>query len=131
MTVLDSSALLAYLRGEEKGEWVKELLGEQSSEEILMSVVNWMEVLYILGRELGWEETVSRLVSVRGSLLTLVEVDERTAELAAKFKIGGKIALADCFAAALANIRDAVLVTADKEFKQFEKQIKIKWLEGG
>ena len=35
---------------------------------------------------------------------------------------------ADCFAAALAKIRNAELVTGDEEFKQVEKEIGVMWL---
>jgi len=36
---------------------------------------------------------------------------------------------ADCFAAALAKIRKAELVTGEPEFKQVESEIKIFWLK--
>jgi predicted nucleic acid-binding protein len=36
---------------------------------------------------------------------------------------------ADCFAAVLAKIRKAELVTGDREFKQVEDEIKIGWLK--
>jgi predicted nucleic acid-binding protein len=35
---------------------------------------------------------------------------------------------ADCFAAALAKSRKAELVTGDKEFKQVESEITVRWL---
>jgi predicted nucleic acid-binding protein len=35
---------------------------------------------------------------------------------------------ADCFAAALAKLRKAELVTGDEEFKQVEGEIKIRWI---
>jgi uncharacterized protein with PIN domain len=34
----------------------------------------------------------------------------------------------DCFAAALAKLRKAELVTGDEEFGQIEKEIKILWI---
>ncbi len=37
--------------------------------------------------------------------------------------------LADAFAAALAKIKNAELVTGDPEFKTLEKEIKINWLK--
>jgi predicted nucleic acid-binding protein len=36
---------------------------------------------------------------------------------------------ADAFAAALAKIKNAELVTGDPEFKALEKEIKINWLK--
>ena len=35
---------------------------------------------------------------------------------------------ADCFAAALAKLRNAELITGDPEFKEVEKEIKVSWL---
>jgi uncharacterized protein with PIN domain len=34
----------------------------------------------------------------------------------------------DCFAAALAKLRKAELITGDEEFRQMEKEIKILWI---
>jgi predicted nucleic acid-binding protein len=39
------------------------------------------------------------------------------------------MAYADCFAAALARIRNCELLTGDPEFKALEKEIKIAWLK--
>jgi predicted nucleic acid-binding protein len=36
---------------------------------------------------------------------------------------------ADCFAAALAKTRKAELVTGDREFKQVENDVRVRWLE--
>jgi predicted nucleic acid-binding protein len=36
---------------------------------------------------------------------------------------------ADCFAAALAKIKNCELVTGDPEFREVEKEIKINWLK--
>ena len=47
---------------------------------------------------------------------------------AARFKIRGSIAYADCFATALAQLKKADLVTGDQEFKQVEGGVKIIWL---
>jgi predicted nucleic acid-binding protein len=47
---------------------------------------------------------------------------------AVKFKVRGRISLADCFAAALAHLEGAELVTGDLEFKQVEDEVKIEWI---
>jgi predicted nucleic acid-binding protein len=39
-----------------------------------------------------------------------------------------KMSYADCFAAALAMKKKCELATGDKEFKQVEKDVKIKWM---
>ena len=43
--------------------------------------------------------------------------------------INRKISCADVFAAALAKLRKAELVTGDLEFKQMENEIRIGWLK--
>ena len=45
------------------------------------------------------------------------------------YKAGGKLAHADAFAAALAKLRHAELVTGDRDFKAVESKIKIGWLK--
>jgi predicted nucleic acid-binding protein len=42
--------------------------------------------------------------------------------------VRGRLSLADCFAAALAFIEEAELVTGDPEFKQVEGEVKIEWI---
>ena len=58
----------------------------------------------------------------------MVEADWELTRQAALFKTKGKMASADCFAAALAKLRKAELVTGDPEFKQVEGEIKIIWV---
>ena len=48
---------------------------------------------------------------------------------AAIYKATKKLAYADAFAAALAKILNAELVTGDPEFKEIENEIKIGWLK--
>jgi len=67
---------------------------------------------------------------VRVSLLALpIEVapaDHRLAELAGEIKATKKMSLADCFAAALAKQLKAELYTGDPEFREVEKDVKIR-----
>jgi predicted nucleic acid-binding protein len=58
----------------------------------------------------------------------IVEADWNLTRQAAAFKANGNISYADCFAAALAKLKKAELVTGDKEFKALEGEIKIVWL---
>ena len=57
-----------------------------------------------------------------------VEDDLKLVREAAKLKATKKMAYADCFAAALAKIRNAELVTGDAEFKEVEGEVKVAWL---
>jgi len=54
--------------------------------------------------------------------------DWSLARTAGTFKSKHRMSYADCFAAALAKSRKAELVTGDKEFKQVEHEITVRWL---
>ncbi len=129
-TVLDSFALLAYLRDEEGAERVQQLLERASRKggSLLMTELNYAEVKYITLRKQGvgaWRQVQDALVTLP---LEFVPVDREIADLAADFKSKLSLSLADACAAALAKNRKAELVTGDKEFEPLEGEIKILWL---
>jgi predicted nucleic acid-binding protein len=95
---------------------------------LLITAVNWAEVLNRVLRRQGPAGLATvRLLATNGPL-EIVAVDAELAEIAAGYKAAGRLALADSFAAALAKQRQAELVTADREFKSVEGEIKITWL---
>jgi len=47
---------------------------------------------------------------------------------AARLKVDGGLAYADCFAAGLALIADGEVVTGDPDFKAVEEQVAVRWL---
>lgn len=128
--VLDSYSLIAYIEGEAGKDTVIEAFrsARDSGKPLFLSVVNWGEVYYITLRETGQEraDEVAHLISTLP--IQLVPADLELAEHAALFKASKKMSYADCFAAALAKLRKAELVTGDKEFKQVEGEVKILWL---
>jgi predicted nucleic acid-binding protein len=128
--VLDSYGLMAYLEGEKGKETVIEVLktARDSGQNAFLCLVNWGEVFYITLRETGQEkaEQVVRLLS--NLPIELVPVDLELAKMAAILKAHKKMSYADCFAAALAKLKKAELVTGDKEFKEVEKEVKILWI---
>jgi predicted nucleic acid-binding protein len=131
LPVLDSFALLAYLRDEDGAEFVQGLLEKASRKDapLLMTEVNYAEVKYIVLRKDGkeaWKEVAASL----GSLpVEFVPTTRALADAAADFKANYRISLADAFAAALAKEKKAELITGDPEFKAMEKEIKIGWLK--
>jgi predicted nucleic acid-binding protein len=60
--------------------------------------------------------------------IKVVDADWRLAREAARLKAKRKIALGDSFAAALANLRGAEVVTGDPEFKQLEDEVRVLWV---
>jgi predicted nucleic acid-binding protein len=129
--VLDSFALLSFLRDESGGEKVAALLEKagQREQPVQMTEVNYAEIQYIIRRKDGdaaWRVVASELPALP---IEFHPADRRLADLAADFKTRFKLSLADAFAAALAKIQNVELVTGDLEFKEIEGEIKISWLK--
>ncbi len=129
--VLDSFALLAFLRGEAGEEKVAALLERAGlrDEPLHMTEVNYAEVQYIIIRKDGddrWTEIARELPALP---IEFHPATRSLADGAADFKARYKLSLADAFAAALAKERKAEVVTGDPEFKALEKEIKIGWLK--
>lgn len=128
--VLDSYALMAFFEDEPGADFVRGLLlkAEESSGDLLMSVVNLGEVWYAIARTNSAEIADQYIGDIMGMAIEVVDADWQLTRQAALFKANGNISYADCFAAALAKARKAELVTGDKEFKVLQDEIKISWL---
>ena len=61
--------------------------------------------------------------------IEFVDADWTLAHEAGGSKSKHKMSFADCFAAALAKQKKALLLTGDPEFKQVEQEITIGWLK--
>ena len=129
--VLDSYSLIAYLENDDGAEKMIEVIqvARDSGRTLLLSVVNWGEVYYITLREAGRErvEAVAHLISTLP--IELVPADLELTRQAAEFKATQKMSYGDCFAAALAKLHKAELVTGNEEFKQVGDEVKILWIQ--
>ncbi len=130
--VLDSFALLAFLRDEKGAETVNDLLLLASESEALvgMTEVNYAEVKYISLRKDGEEAWNKARTELSFLPIQFHSAQRALAERAANFKAAYRMSLADAFAAALAEELSAELVTDDPEFKPLAKRIQIRWLNG-
>lgn len=128
--VLDSWAVMAYLEDEATAEKVADIIADAHEEKIplLMTVVNAGEVWYILAREASVAEADASVRQLRQLGIEFIDADWDLAHEAAGFKAKHKMSFADCFAAALAKQKKALLLTGDPEFKQLEKAITIEFL---
>jgi predicted nucleic acid-binding protein len=109
---LDSWAVLAWLDGEEPAAQVVDEAIER--ERPAMSWMNLVEVHYRATRDHGREEADAVLSELRS------KIAEDLPGIAAMRAVSGlkaehPIALADCFAIALAAAKDAALLTGDPE----------------
>jgi len=129
--VLDSYSLISFFEGEAGADRMIEVFraARDSGRLLLLCVVNWGEVFYITLREAGREraEQVAHLISTLP--VEIISADLDLTKQAAEFKAAGKMSYGDCFAAALAKLRKAELVTGDKEFKQVEGDVKLLWID--
>lgn len=131
-TVVDSSALLALFFEEEGADQVEEILHNAAVADrpVMISAVNWAEVLYRMERKRGAEGVTVAKRFETTMPLDVIEVGRELAEEAAKLKAEKDLGLADAFAAALAKEKRAELVTTDNEFRAVEKELKkIRWLK--
>jgi len=128
--VLDSFALLAYFQGEKPGKGVIDLLDRAlcGNAALFACVVNWGEGYYITLREQGVEKAELYRSAMAEYPITLVEAGIELTLQAARYKAFHKMSFADAFAAALAKVRQAELVTGDPEFKPLEREIRIHWI---
>ena len=131
--VLDSYALLAYLEAEDGAGRVRELLeaAADGSCHLYMTVVNLGEVLYITERERGLPKAQELLARVNEMPIEIVTADLTLTMAASHLKANSPIAYADCFAAALARLKESKLLTGDREFSKLaqDSSIAIEWLK--
>lgn len=103
--VLDSYALVAYLRDEPDAAQVEALLTKAvASDHLLhMTEVNYAEVKYTVLRKDGTEAWAASARILSGLPIEFHPVTRQLAEQAADYKARYRISLADAFAAALAK----------------------------
>ena len=131
LRVLDAYSLIAYLEGEVGKDRMIDLIRDarDAGRDLLLSVVNWGEVYYITLREAGLKQAEAVLQVISTLPIQIIPADLGLTRQAAEFKAKKKMSYADCFAAALAKLRNAELVTGDEDFRQIEAEVKILWLQ--
>ncbi len=116
MTVLDASALLAYLAGEPGADEV-ELTLEQGGH---CSTANWSEVAQkVIAAGGDWELSRALLMSYRLALEPVEVADAQWAAL--RWRKGEGLSLGDRLCLALAHRLNEVALTADKTWGESER----------
>ena len=128
--VLDTWAVIAYLEDEPSGGQIADLIAGAHEEGIpvFMCVVNAGEVWYIIARKISEEDANNSIKELHNLRIQFENADWEITQEAARFKAKNKMSYADCYAAALAKVKKADLVTGDSEFKVIEDQVKIQWV---
>lgn len=129
-TVLDSFALLAFLKKEPSFEKVDALLrtAEASGKPVLMNEINLGEVFYIIAKARSIEhaeEFLRRLVTLPIQSVSNIFPDILGA---AKVKALFPLSYADAFAISTAMRLSAVVVTGDPRFHAVAHLVEILWL---
>ena len=126
--VLDSFALLAYLKMEGGFAKVKSILGSRTST-ILMNEINIGETYYILARERGLDKATYFTDVILPSLpITPVSNTFKEVLHAARIKAENSLSFADCFAVATAISQEAIVITGYREFKKVSHLVEIEWV---
>ena len=128
--VLDASAVMAFFEDRPGAGKVEELisLAVAGKSDLLMSVVNWGEVYYSVWRAKGQGAAKQAAAEIAQLPVEIVPADFELTRLAATFRANHKLPYADCFAAALASDRRALVVTADADFKSVADEIQVLFL---
>jgi predicted nucleic acid-binding protein len=126
--VLDANALVGLFE-DRKGTAARiERLLEQALREdrpLLMSAVNWGEVLYVIWRRHGEDTARDAETRMHEMPLAVVAADRDRASRAAALKQKHNLGYADAFAAELALEHNAWLVTADPEFSKVGSKLSV------
>ncbi len=126
--LLDSYALLAYLKKENSYHKVKEALTDSDSI-VIMNELNIGEVYYIIARYRGMEQADYFIeVILPGLPIKVLSCNFDLVIRASRLKAHYAMSYADCFAIASAIEEKADIFTGDPEFKSVEKLVKIEWL---
>ena len=127
--VLDSSALLTLFHNRPGAAKVEELiqLAVGRKRELLLCVVNWGEIFYAVWRDQGPGHAHHILAKTGQLPIAIVPADVELTRRAAELKANHKLPYVDCFAAALALLRKAPLITSDSDFTSIAKQLPIIW----
>jgi len=125
--VLDSFAILTYLRQETGWQKVHQLIKDASDGGTVlhMSIINMAEVHYIIIRR--GKNTPQVLAALKTLPIQIAGADlyiPQMVELKAKYAVS----MADCFCAALAIYHNCPIITGDPEFKKMEDTVNIDWL---
>ncbi|PKL92065.1 MAG: VapC toxin family PIN domain ribonuclease [Candidatus Goldiibacteriota bacterium HGW-Goldbacteria-1] len=128
--IIDTYAMTSLMFGEPNSAKIAAYIKEWQAKKtkLIMSSVNFGELYYIILRQKGIEAAEALRGIMASTSIEIEVIDIDTAIAAAGIKAHKKMSYADCFAAALAKIHKAPVLTGDKEFKEVEGEIKVIWV---
>ena len=131
--VLDSFAIIGYLENEKFAARIEKFLNQarRGKVRVYLHAIHLGEVYYLTLREQGQELADLAYARIKAFPLQYIDIiDEKLLRTAARLKAFYPISYADSFAASLALVNHAALLTGAPEFKELEKKekISIEWL---
>ncbi len=128
--LLDSYALLAYLKKEDNYMKVMELLNSAPDNwSIIMNEINVGETYYIIARERGIKQADYFIETILPNLpIDIISNSFNQIIEASRIKVSHPIAYADCFVIATAIREKAKIVTGDPDYKRFKDILDIEWM---
>lgn len=128
--VLDSFAVLAYLDSEIGGEHVQMILEEASrgKAQVMLSIINLGEVLYITEREVGLVQAQAALAAIEQLPIEILPATKEAVLAAAHVKANYPVAYADAFAIVAARESSGTIITGDPEFQAIQELVAVEWL---
>lgn len=128
--VLDANAALDFLEGGAGVHRVKQLLKDALAQRVvmLMSVAHLGEVFYHVWPHHGHEGARRAIHELLSMSVQPIDVDLEQALKAGEIKSRHNMPYVDCLAAALAELRHAVLVTGDRDFEKLGRHANIFWI---
>ncbi len=128
--LLDSYALLAYLKKEDNYNKVMELLNSAPDDcSIIMNEINAGESYYIIARERGMKQGDYFIETILPNLpIDIISNSFNQIIDASRIKAEHAISYADCFVVSTAIREKAVIVTGDPDFKRFEDIVDLEWI---
>jgi uncharacterized protein with PIN domain len=129
--VLDAQPLIAIIADEPIAPVVEQRLRDHAARGgLIVSAVNWCEVLYMSHRLLGEFATARIAGLAEQASIAIVDVDADLAGYAAEIKTRHRLGLGDCFAAGLAIATGSPLLTGDADFLPLAADgLTLDWLE--
>lgn len=128
--VLDASAVLDFLENGVGGARVERILNAAHKREnaVSMSVMNWGEVFYNAWQHHGEEAARTAIARLSRLPIEIVPVEQEQALKAGEIKALHGLSFVDCVAAALAELRHSILVTADRDFEKLGRRVQVLWI---
>jgi predicted nucleic acid-binding protein len=125
--VLDTSAILALTDHEDGWEEIERILraAQAGSGEATACAISLTEIYYIALRETGEDAAAKLLGLVKSWPVTWIYPDEKAYLLAGRLKASGRLSLADALIAAVATLRNAILVHKDPELATLAPRVRL------